>query len=103
LSEVSLLVFIIIFERSETFYLTVFAREDVTNKNHELTHIEYISKQMSIMTVKHAIHANYSVTSFTEVGHWLVGVFGAAYYVRQLLIQLRFPLSFVALCAKQRQ
>jgi len=103
LSEVSLLVFIIILDRSETFYLTVFAKEDVTNKNQKLTHIEYISKQMSIVTVEHTIHTNHSVACFTKIGNRFIWVFRTAHYVRQLLIQLRFSLSFVALRAKQRQ
>ena len=87
LSEVSLLVFIIILDRSDTFCLTVFARE-MSQEKKELTHVEYISEQMTIMGVKHAVNTYHSVTGFAEVGNRFVWMLRAAHHMRQLLIQL---------------
>jgi len=86
LSEVSRRVFIIILDRSDTFYLTVFAKEMSQEKIKELTHVEYISEQMTIMGVKHTINAYHSVAGFAEVGDRFVWVLRTAHHVSQLLI-----------------
>jgi len=80
LSLLSLRVFIIIFERSETFYFTVFARKI----RGMLTHIMNVCEEMAIVLVIHTINTYCQVASFTEVRDWPVGVAGAANSLSQL-------------------